>query len=477
MGFITDTFLLENKTARQLYETYASPQPILDYHCHLSPKDVADNRRFKNLFEICLEGDHYKWRAMRANGIPEEYCTGKADPYEKFLAWAKTVPKTLRNVLYHWTHLELKRYFGIDSLLDENTAPQIWEQANEQLRSDELSAQGILKRFCVKALCTTDDPADSLENHKRIQTSNLTTRVFPTFRPDKALQTRDAARFNEWTDKLGAAANLDIRSFRNFQDALRKRHDDFHDCGCRLSDHGLECCYAEPCTEKEAESIFDMVRAGKQVDLSQAAKFASFLMFFFGGLDAENGWTKQLHLGAYRNTNSRMSGALGQDAGFDSIGDWSQAKSLAAYLDRLDSARMLPKMIVYNANPADNYVFSTMVGNFQGDAVPGKMQFGSGWWFLDQKDGVEWQLNALSNCGLLSRFVGMVTDSRSFLSYPRHEYFRRILCNLLGEEMENGQLPDDEKLVGSMISDICFDNAANYLELPAVPANGKHAKP
>jgi glucuronate isomerase len=476
MGFITDTFLLENKTARQLYETYASPQPILDYHCHLSPKDIADNRRFKNLFEICLEGDHYKWRAMRANGIPEEYCTGKADPYEKFLAWAKTVPKTLRNVLYHWTHLELKRYFGIDSLLDENTAPQIWEQANEQLRSDELSAQGILKRFCVKALCTTDDPADSLDNHKRIQESNLSTHVFPTFRPDKALQTRDAARFNEWTDKLGAAANLDIRSFRDFQDALRRRHEDFHECGCRLSDHGLEYCSAEPCTEKEAESIFDMVRAGKQVDLSQAAKFASFLMFFFGGLDAENGWTKQLHLGAYRNTNSRMSGALGQDAGFDSIGDWSQAKSLAAYLDRLDSARMLPKMIVYNANPADNYVFSTMVGNFQGDAIPGKMQFGSGWWFLDQKEGVEWQLNALSNCGLLSRFVGMVTDSRSFLSYPRHEYFRRILCNMLGKEMETGQLPADEKLIGTMISDICFNNAADYLGLPSVPPNAKLAK-
>jgi glucuronate isomerase len=476
MGFITDTFLLQSKTAVQLYDAYASAQPILDYHCHLSPKDIADNRRFKNLFEFSLEGDHYKWRAMRANGVPEEYCTGTADDYDKFLAWARTVPKTLRNVLYHWTHLELKRYFGIDSLLDETSARKVWEQANEQLQDDELSAQGILKRFRVKALCTTDDPTDSLESHKRIQKSNLSTRVFPTFRPDKALRTQDGVRFNEWTDKLAASANVDIRSFRDFQQALRKRHDDFHECGCRLSDHGLDYCYVEACTETEAASIFDMARAGKKVELLQSAKFASFLMFFFGGLDAEKGWTKQLHLGAYRNANSRMGGMLGQDVGFDSIGDWPQAKSLATYLDQLDFAGMLPKIIVYNANPVNNYIFSTMVGNFQSDTIPGKMQFGSGWWFLDQKEGVEWQINALSNCGLLSRFVGMVTDSRSFMSYPRHEYFRRILCNLLGDELETGQLPADEKLIGAMISDICFDNAACYLELPAVLPSPRLAK-
>jgi glucuronate isomerase len=476
MGFVTDVFLLQNKTAKQLYHAYASPQPILDYHCHLSPKDIADNRRFRNLFEICLEGDHYKWRAMRANGVPEHFCTGSAEPYEKFLAWAKTVPKTLRNVLYHWTHLELQRYFGIECLLDEANAPKVWEQANEKLKNDELSAHGILKKFGVKALCTTDDPTDSLESHKKIQKSNLETRVFPTFRPDKALRTEDSGKFNEWTDKLAASANVDIARFADFLKALRRRHEDFHACGCRLSDHGLDYCYVEPCTENEAESIFDTVRSGKKAEPLESAKFASFLMFFFGGLDAEKGWTKQLHLGAYRNANSRMAKTLGQDVGFDSIGDWPQARALATYLDRLDSAGKLPKMIVYNANPIDNYVLAKMVGNFQDDTIPGKIQFGSGWWFLDQKEGVEWQINALSNCGLLSRFVGMVTDSRSFMSYPRHEYFRRILCNLLGSEIESGQLPADEKLIGTMIADICFDNAAAYLGLPAVLPNAKHSK-
>jgi glucuronate isomerase len=473
MGFVTETFLLQSDTARHLYSAYARPQPILDYHCHLSPQDIANNRQFGNLFEVCLEGDHYKWRAMRANGIPEHYCTGSADPYEKFLAWAKTVPKTLRNVAYQWTHLELQRYFGIDCLLDEVTAPKVWEQANEQLKSRELSAQGILKKFKVKALCTTDDPTDSLESHEKISKSDLETRVFPTFRPDKALRTADPSRFNEWTDKLAASANVDVVRLRDFLTALERRHDDFHEFGCRLSDHGLNYCYAESCTETEAEAIFGAARAGKKVEPSQSAQFASFLMFFFGGLDAEKGWTKQLHLGAFRSTNTTMGKRLGQDVGFDSIGDWPQAKSLATYLDRLDSARMLPKMIVYNANPENNYVFATMIGNFQDGAIPGKMQFGSGWWFLDQKEGIEWQLNALSNCGLLSQFIGMVTDSRSFMSYPRHEYFRRILCNLIGGEMESGQLPADEKLAGAMIKSICFDNAASYLGLPGVLANAR----
>ncbi len=473
MGFVTEAFLLQSNTARHLYGAYARSQPILDYHCHLSARDIAGDRHFRNLFEVCLEGDHYKWRAMRANGIPEHYCTGSADPYEKFLAWAKTVPKTLRNVEYQWTHLELQRYFGLDCLLDEVTAPKVWEQANEQLKSRELSAQGILKKFRVKALCTTDDPTDSLESHKKISKSNLETRVFPTFRPDNALRTADPSRFNEWTDRLAASANVDIVRLRDFLNALRRRHDDFHECGCRLSDHGLDYCYAEPCTEAEAEVIFGAARAGKKVEPPQSAKFASFLMFFFGGLDAEKGWTKQLHLGAFRSANTRMGQLLGQDVGFDSIGDWPQAKSLATYLDRLDSARMLPKMIVYNANPENNYVFATMIGNFQDGTIPGKMQFGCGWWFLDQKEGVLWQLNALSNCGLLSQFIGMVTDSRSFMSYPRHEYFRRILCNLIGGEMESGQLPADEELSGAMIKNICFDNAAAYLGLPGVLPNAK----
>jgi glucuronate isomerase len=471
MGFITETFLLNCNKAEHLYETYASPQPILDYHCHLSARDIAEDRQFQNLFEIWLEGDHYKWRAMRTNGVPEEYCTGSASPYEKFLAWARTVPKMLRNAGYHWTHLELQRYFSIDCLLDESTAASVWEQANEKLLTRDLSAQGILRKFRVKALCTTDDPADTLEAHKKIQGNHLETRVFPAFRPDKALKTQDVAAFNHWTDRLAAAAGIDIVRFRDFLGALRRRHDDFHECGCRLSDHGLDYCYAEPCTESEAQAIFDGVRAGKEVNPSQSAKFASFLMFFFGMLDAEKEWTKQLHLGALRNANTRMNKLLGPDMGFDSIGDWSQTKPLAAYLDRLDCAGVLPKTIVYNAHPENNYVFATLIGSFQDGTVPGKLQFGSGWWFLDQKDGIEWQLNALSNCGLLSRFVGMVTDSRSFMSYPRHEYFRRILCNLLGSEMEKSQLPLDEKLVGAMIQDICFNNAANYLGLPDLPAN------
>jgi glucuronate isomerase len=473
MGYVTEDFLLQSKTAKHLYAAYARSKPILDYHCHLSPQDIADNRRFRNLFEIWLEGDHYKWRAMRANGIPERYCTGDADPYQKFLRWAQTVPKTLRNVAYQWTHLELLRYFGIDYLLDETTAAKAWEQANEQLRCNELSVWGILKKFQVKALCTTDDPTDSLESHKKIQKSSLETVVYPTFRPDRVLNTEDPVKFNEWTDKLAASANIDIVRLSDFLQAIERRHNEFHECGCRLSDHGLDYCYSEACTEAEAASIFHTARAGKSVGSSESAKFASFMMFFFGRLDAEKGWTKQLHLGAYRNVNSKMTSLLGRDTGFDSIGDWPQLRPLGRYFDQLNSARLLPKMILYNVHPENNYVFATMIGNFQDGSVPGKMQLGSGWWFLDQKEGMEWQLNALSNCGLLSRFIGMVTDSRSFMSYPRHEYFRRVLCNLLGHEIETGQLPADEELVGNMIGDICFDNAANYLALPGVLPNSK----
>jgi glucuronate isomerase len=467
MAFINDDFLLQNDAARHLYHSYAAEQPILDFHCHLSPRDIAENRRFRDLAEIGLEGDHYKWRAMRANGVAERYCTGDADPYDKFLAWARTVPYTLRNPLYHWTHLELARYFGIYELLDEKTAPRIWEKANELLHSDKLSTQGILKRFHVAVVCTTEDPVTPLEFHEQIGRSGLSTRVFPAFRPDQALRTQDPRAFNEWADQLGAAVGLKIAHLPDFLDALRARHDDFHRHGCRLSDHGLEFCYADPCTEREAEAIFRTLRLGKQVTPEESSKLNSHLMLFFGRLDAEKGWTKQLHLGALRNPNSRMLESLGPDSGFDGMGDRPQAAALSAYLDRLEQEGALPKVIVFNVNPADNYLFATMAGCFQNGELPGKIQFGSGWWFLDQKEGIELQLNALSNCGLLSRFVGMVTDSRSFLSFPRHEYFRRVLCNLLGDEMEKGLLPDDEQLVGSMISRICFDNAAQYLSLPA----------
>jgi glucuronate isomerase len=465
MSFINEDFLLEYERARALYHNFAAGEPVLDYHGHLSPKDIAEGRRFQNLTEIWLEGDHYKWRAMRANGVAERYCTGDATPYEKFLAWARTVPFTLRNPLYHWTHLELKRYFGVDELLDETTAPGIWEQANEQLLTGDLTAQGILRKFQVAALCTTDDPADSLIYHERLAASNALTRVFPAFRPDQALRIEDPAAYKNWVDKLAAAAGIEIRSLSQLLSALRNRHDYFDQHGCRLSDHGLDYCYSEPCTEQEAASIFAKGISGKAPSLSECEKFASFLMLFFGHLDSEKGWTKQLHLGALRNVNTRMLATVGRGTGFDSIGDWPQARPLLEYLDRLDRDKMLPKTIVYNLNPADDYVFAALIGNFQDGKIAGKIQFGSAWWFLDQKHGIEWQLDALSNCGLLSRFIGMTSDSRSFMSFPRHEYFRRVLCNLLGREMENGQLPNDEKLVGGMVRNICFENARQYFGL------------
>jgi glucuronate isomerase len=465
MAFIHEDFLLQSPAARRLYHNYAEPEPVLDYHCHLPPKDVAENRRFANLFEIWLEGDHYKWRAMRANGVDESLVTGAADPYDKFLAWARTVPATLRNPLYHWTHLELKRYFGIEELLDEATAPGVWERANGLLAGEELRAQGILEKFRVKAVCTTDDPTDDLEHHRRIAAAGLKTKVFPTFRPDKALLVSQPDAFNDWVGKLAAASNTDIGTFQDFLDALKQRHDYFHSLGGRLSDHGLARCFASFCTEAEAAAIFDEARACQAASPEEQEKFASFMMLYFGRLDAEKGWTKQLHLGARRNNNSRMYAQLGPDTGYDSIGDWPQADALGAYLDALDSENALPKMVIYNLNPADNYAMATMVGNFQDGRTAGKIQFGSGWWFLDQKEAMEWQMNALSNCGLLARFVGMLTDSRSFMSYPRHEYFRRTLCNLLGEDVEKGLLPDADELLGPLVRNICYANAKQLLGL------------
>jgi glucuronate isomerase len=463
--FIGDGFLLHNKTARHLFSTFAAPQPILDYHCHLPPKDIAEDRRFRNLFEIWLEGDHYKWRAMRANGVPERFCTGDADPYEKYLAWATTVPRCLRNPLYHWTHLELSRYFGIDELLDEKTAPSIWNRANERLQDEELSARGILEKFDVRAVCTTDDPADPLEYHTTIRALGLPTKVYPTFRPDRALQVDEPETFNPWVNRLEAAANVHIHGFEAFKDALAKRHQDFHDVGGRLSDHGLPYCYATECSDREAAAIFDSARAGRAATAEEHERFASCLMLFFGVLDAKKGWTKQLHLGARRSVNTRMMRSLGRDTGYDSIGDWPQVDRLAAYLDRLEQENALPQTILYNNNPVDNYPMATMIGNFQDGSTAGKMQFGSGWWYLDQKHGIEDQLNALSNTGLLANFVGMLTDSRSFMSYPRHEYFRRVLCDVLGSEIEHGELPQDDELIGGMIEGICFANAKRYLKL------------
>ena len=466
MPFIHDDFLLNTKTARRLYHAFAAPEPILDYHNHLPPQDIAGNRQFKNLFEIWLEGDHYKWRAMRFNGVAERLITGDAAPLEKFKAWAATVPHTLRNPLYHWTHLELKRCFGIDELLDESSATRIWEETSRQLATPEFSTQGLLKKFRVSALCTTDDPTDDLRHHQALATAGLATQVFPAFRPDKALAVHQPENFNRWANLLAAASNVEIRSLADFLDALRRRVEYFHANGCRLSDHGLDQACADVCPEQAAAGVFDAARKGQAASPSAHRQFASFVLLFVGRLYAEKGWTMQLHLGPLRNNNTRLLRALGPDTGFDSIGDFPQAQALSTFLDRLDAENALPKTILYNNNPADNYVFAAMIGNFQDGTIPGKVQLGSGWWFLDQKEGMEWQLNALSNLGLLSRFIGMVTDSRSFMSFPRHEYFRRTLCNLLGRDVENGEMPDDDALIGPMIRNICHANAKQYLSLP-----------
>jgi len=465
MPFIHPDFLLQTDAARRLYHSFAERQPIIDYHCHLSPADIASNRRFANLFEIWLEGDHYKWRAMRANGVDERYCTGAATPYEKFEAWAATVPHCLRNPLYHWTHLELVRHFGIWDLLDGATAERVWKRANERLASNDLSVHGILRLFDVKIICTTDDPADDLCHHETIAASDLETRVYPTYRPDRALDVHQPDIFNAWLDRLGAVANTDIQTYHHLLDVLATRHQAFHDRGGRLSDHGLDTCFAAPIADGAAAAIFERARSGRAATQEERAGFASNLMLFFGQLDREKGWTKQIHLGARRNANSRGLGRYGRDGGYDSIGDWSQINALGDYLDLLDREDCLPKTILYNVNPADNYAFATMAGNFQDGRIAGKIQFGSGWWFLDQKEAMEWQMNALSNVGLLSRFVGMTTDSRSFLSYPRHEYFRRVLCNLIGNDIERGEVPDDESLIRPLIEGVCYGNAKEYFGL------------
>lgn len=467
MSFIHSEFLLSSPMARTLYRDYAAAEPILDYHCHLPPRDVAENRQFANLFEIWLEGDHYKWRAMRANGVAEKYCTGNASPKEKFLAWARTVPHTLRNPLFHWTHLELVRYFGIEELLEESTAESIWHRANEQLATPELSVWGIFRKFNVKAVCTTDDPTDDLAWHRKLAASACPAQMFPTFRPDKALNVHTPDAFNAWVNQLSAAANVDIGdSYQRFVDALKSRHDFFHSLGGRLSDHGLPHCYGDFGTEAECASIFERARHGEAANGDEHRRFASHLMLHFGRWDAQKGWVKQIHVGALRNNNTRLLRQLGPDTGFDSIGDYPQGQTLSAYLDRLEQENALPKTILYNNNPADNYVLATMIGNYQDGSVAGRMQFGSGWWFLDQKEGMEWQLNALSNVALLSRFIGMLTDSRSFMSYPRHEYFRRTLCNLVGRDVDAGEIPARMDWVGPMIRNICFENARAYLQLP-----------
>lgn len=465
--FLPENFLLSTPTSEKLYFEVAQPLPIFDYHCHIPPADIAGNRRFENLTQIWLAegryGDHYKWRAMRANGVPERFITGDASDYDKFLAFARTVPFTVRNPLYHWTHLELRRYFGITELLNEESAPRIWAQANERLQ--DLTVHRILEKFRVSVICTTDDPTDDLAPHQAIRSSGLPTRVYPAFRPDKVFAVDQGDAFRAWVERLEKVSGHSASELAGLLDALRARHGFFGSLGAKLSDHGIPFTYSEPCDEVEAATIYSWVRTGVTPSEAEAMKFRSFMLRFFAELDAGAGWTKQLHLGALRNTNRRRLAEFGPDTGYDSIGDWPQAEPLARFLDQLETAGKLPKMILYNLNPADNYVLATMIGNFQDGSTPGKLQFGSGWWFLDQKEGMEWQLNALSSVGLLNRFVGMLTDSRSFMSYPRHEYFRRLLCNLIGTDVERGELPNDQKLLSSLIRGICFDNAKAYFGL------------
>ncbi len=464
--FLHDDFLLTTATARRLYHEVAKTQPIYDYHCHLPPDQIAADRQFANLTQIWLAGDHYKWRAMRSAGVSEDLITGANTPdYDKFLAYCRIVPHLVRNPLHHWSHLELRRFFGIDLLINETNAPKIWELANARLATPAFTTRGILTASKVVVVCTTDDPADSLEHHIAIAKSDLKTRVYPTYRADKLMVVSAPVVFNAWCDSLAARANLEIVDLASLLVALDQRHAFFHSLGGRLSDHGLESLPDTDCNEAEAAAIFAQTRLGRPATSEQSAKWVWFVMLFLGRLDAKRGWTKQIHLGALRNNNSRLLKRVGADAGVDSIGDFPQARALSRYLDTLDRDNALPKVVLYNLNPADNYVFAAMAGNFQDGFSAGKIQFGSGWWFLDQKEGMEWQINALSALGLLSKFVGMLTDSRSFLSYPRHEYFRRILCKLLGEDVEAGLIPDDAAGLDALVRDVCHANAAAYFGL------------
>lgn len=467
---VTENFLLQNEPAIRLYHDYARDMPILDYHCHLPPAQVAEDRRFENLTQIWLAGDHYKWRAMRANGVPEEYCTGGAADWAKFEKWAETVPRTLRNPLYHWTHLELNRPFGVsDRLLSPATARGIWDECNAKLARPEFSCRGIMRQMNVVAVCTTDDPTDRLEHHAALTADrSFSIGVYPTFRPDKAIAVESPAAWNAWVGRLEQTSELAIRDFEDLLAALRRRHDFFHSLGCRLSDHGVDTFYAEPYLDSQVRASFRKLRGGGELEQDEALRLKSALLYEFAVMDHAKGWTQQYHVGAMRNNNGRALETLGPDTGFDSIGDARYARPLSQFLDRLDREGCLTKTILYNLNPADNDMLATMIGNFQDGQTPGKMQLGSGWWFLDQRDGMLKQLEALSNQGLLSRFVGMLTDSRSFLSYTRHEYFRRILCNLLGTEIQQGLLPSDLELVGEMVRDICYRNAEAYFGLPGL---------
>lgn len=464
--FLDDNFVLENKTAEILYHEHAKHLPIIDYHCHLDPKLIAEDFQFDNLGQLWLAGDHYKWRAMRTNGIDERYCTGKdTSDWEKFEKWAETVPYTMRNPLYHWTHLELKTAFGVDKILKPETAKEIFDECTAKLRTPQFSARGLMKHYKVETICTTDDPVDSLEYHLALKKEGFEIKVLPTWRPDKAMAVENPAEYRAYIDKLSAVSGIEIRTFSDLISALRKRHNFFAEVGCKLSDHGLEEFYAENYTQSEVDSVFKKVYEGKDLTVEENRKFKSAMLYEGAIMDWEKGWTQQFHYGALRNNNSRLFKKLGADTGFDSIGDLNVARQLSTFLDRLDTNDKLAKTIIYNLNPRDNDMIATMIGNFQDGSVAGKIQFGSGWWFLDQKTGMEAQMNSLSNLGLLSRFVGMLTDSRSFVSYPRHEYFRRILCNLIGTDIEKGLLPLSElDFLGKMVENVSYYNARDFFK-------------
>lgn len=465
--FMDKDFLLETETAKELYHNHAAKLPIIDYHCHLDPKMIADDHRFESITELWLSGDHYKWRALRSNGVDERYITGKdTSDWEKFEKWAETVPYTFRNPLYHWTHLELRTAFGIDKTLNPDTAREIYDECNEKLRNDpNMTARGLMRRYGVEVVCTTDDPIDSLEHHRRLREEGFEIKVLPTWRPDKAMAVENPVAFREYVSKLSDASGIEINNFEEFTRALQIRHDFFAEAGCRLSDHGLEEFYAEDYTDDEIVDIFAKVLSGSTLSKEEILKFKSRMLVLFGEQDADAGWTQQYHYGTIRNSNSLMMQRLGPDSGFDSIGEFNTAQSCAKFLDRLNSKGKLAKTILYNLNPSANEVMATMIGNFQDGTVAGKIQLGSGWWFNDQIDGMTRQMNALSTLGLLSRFVGMLTDSRSFVSYPRHEYFRRTLCNLVGNDIEAGLIPYEgfeKERVREMIEDICYNNAKQF---------------
>ena len=463
--FINDDFMLTNDFARELYHESAEKMPIIDYHCHLVPKMIADNYQFRDLTEVWLGGDHYKWRAMRGNGVPEEFITGNRSSYEKFEKWAETVPYTMRNPLYHWTHLELARVFGVYDILNPQTARKIYDTCSEKLQTEEYRGQALMKMFNVKVVCTTDDPVDSLEYHKYISEHPFGVKVLPAWRPDKAMVIEKPEQYRAYISRLSEVSGVEIRTYADLLDALRKRHDFFASMGCRLSDHGLENFYAADFTEKEIEKIFKNTLDGKMPDEEEILKFRSAILLDFARMDWEKGWVQQFHIGAIRDNNTRMFNILGPDTGYDAIHDVSCAAAGHKFMNRLAMEDKLTKTILYNLNPKDNEVLATMAYTFNDGTVAGKMQLGSGWWFLDQEDGMRKQLNALSALGLLSRFVGMLTDSRSFLSYPRHEYFRRILCSVVGEDIEKGKLPRSEMgFIHQMIKDISYNNAARYFD-------------